>query len=168
MEELKNRKIKLNAEIDLEINILARENINKHIAARDADRIEKQFLEDQGWKKRPEIKIPESVILDDVRRRLGVSNPPEPEPEPAPVLLPKQAIIERIIETEVKQEIAGEIIGQATEAMDEASFSLEDFRKNNVELIEKFELETEKFAIYREKITKGFKEWIELNGFELN
>ena len=49
MEELKNKKITFNAEIDLEIKILERELINKNIARRDAFREAKQQWEDDGF-----------------------------------------------------------------------------------------------------------------------
>lgn len=142
---------KILADRPIERRVIEREIINANIAARDAARVEKQFLEDNGWRKRPESEVIEEIVEEEVEVVIEV---PEPEPEPVPI----ETIIEK------KQEIAEQMREVADQLNGETAAIAYVCQKG---WNDEFEALFPKKAIWQGQITQSFAEWLkETKNFE--
>ena len=135
MEQLKDKKIKFNLEIDAEIKLLEREIIDTNIARRDAFREAKQKWEDDGFSGpyNPNYKPAIQGYVDAAKLEKEVVSIKKKVKEVAEkvkeIIKPKEEIIEEVI---IPEEILEDIISKDIEVMIKPSEIIEEIKAAEV------------------------------------
>lgn len=98
-------------------------------------------------------------------RIIITENPRKPNEIEKEVIKAKKELIKKVVEAEVIQEIAAEAAEEATDLIEKAILSVDYIMDNHADWINLYENETGMKAIWKGRITNGFKEFLDKNGF---